>query len=96
MEKQIKKKEVIQDQFKNSYPDIVLVERHDFHFRFRIRQPDLHIARVFEVIEENKSRIGILEYSVSQTSLEQIFNQFAAKQEEESGKVMGSNMAELL
>lgn len=48
-----------------------------------------NLSEIFGVIEKNKVAIGIQEYSVSQTSLEQIFNQFAAQQEEERGHAQG-------
>lgn len=35
------------------------------------------LPEVFKVLEENKAKLGISEYSVGQTTLEQIFNQFA-------------------
>ncbi|RLN96484.1 hypothetical protein BBJ28_00000631 [Nothophytophthora sp. Chile5] len=37
----------------------------------------MHISRMFEVVEEAKAALSIKEYSLSQTSLEQIFNGFA-------------------
>ena len=39
--------------------------------------------------------IGFQEYSISETSLEQIFNYFASQQEEETGHVGGMNMRKL-
>ncbi|CAN0063617.1 unnamed protein product [Heterosigma akashiwo] len=38
---------------------------------------------MFAILEENKASLKIKEYSLSQTSLEQIFNHFANQQEEE-------------
>jgi hypothetical protein len=47
------------------------------------------LSTLFGLIERNKEELGIMDYSISQTSLEQIFNQFAAQQEEETGAVAG-------
>ena len=47
------------------------------------------LSSLFGLIEGNKEELGIREYSISQTSLEQIFNQFAAQQEEETGAAAG-------
>ena len=47
------------------------------------------LSTLFGLIERNKEVLGIMDYSISQTSLEQIFNQFAAQQEEETGAVAG-------
>jgi hypothetical protein len=44
---------------------------------------------MFGVIEASKDELHIQEYSISQTSLEQIFNQFASQQEEETGTATG-------
>jgi ATP-binding cassette subfamily A (ABC1) protein 3 len=44
---------------------------------------------MFGVIENAKSTLHIAEYSLSQTSLEQIFNSFAAKQTMEVGVARG-------
>jgi ATP-binding cassette, subfamily A (ABC1), member 3 len=44
---------------------------------------------MFGAVERNKDRLSIQEYSIAQTSLEQIFNQFAAQQEEETGSAAG-------
>ena len=43
------------------------------------------LSTMFGAIESQKEILRIQEYSISQTSLEQIFNSFAAQQEEESG-----------
>jgi hypothetical protein len=44
---------------------------------------------MFGLIEGSKTQLHIQEYSIAQTSLEQIFNQFAAQQEEEKGLAAG-------
>ena len=41
-------------------------------------------------MEEHKAALHVQEYSISQTSLEQIFNQFAATQEEEGHHTAGN------
>ena len=46
-------------------------------------------ATMFAAVESRKVELRIQEYSISQTSLEQIFNQFAAQQEEEVGPAAG-------
>ena len=49
----------------------------------------LPLPKLFGAIEKHRGAVGIASYSLSQTSLEQIFNQFAAQQEEETGDVAG-------
>ena len=46
------------------------------------------LGQMFGAIENNKDQLHIQDYSISQTSLEQIFNQFAAQQDEEKGVVI--------
>jgi len=47
------------------------------------------LAGMFGAMESRKEMLSVSEYSVSQTSLEQIFNQFASQQEEEKGIAAG-------
>jgi len=41
------------------------------------------------LVEANRQAIGIRDYSMSETTLEQIFIQFAKQQSEEKGMVAG-------
>merc|ERR1711865_1074684 len=74
-----------------------MLERHDRSFRFRVQATSdsgqgalMTVADVFEKVEIGvKSKVKLEEYGLSQASLEQIFNQFAAMQEEETGAVRG-------
>lgn len=45
------------------------------------------IAEVFSIAEAGRTECGVEEYGVTQSSLEQIFNSFAAQQDEEVGGV---------
>jgi energy-coupling factor transporter ATP-binding protein EcfA2 len=47
------------------------------------------LGAMFGAIEARKVELSIQDYSIAQTSLEQIFNQFAAQQEEEKGGAAG-------
>jgi ATP-binding cassette subfamily A (ABC1) protein 1 len=46
------------------------------------------LATMFHHIETNTKELFIREYSIAQTSLEQIFNHFASQQVEESGNII--------
>jgi ATP-binding cassette subfamily A (ABC1) protein 3 len=68
-------------------PRAVLIERSSSQAcRYRIirskagEEQRNDLADVFAKFEQHKEQLGIHEYSVGQTTLEQIFNQFAAKQ----------------
>lgn len=63
-------------------PGIRLLERYGGHVKFEMPlQGELTLASVFELVEANKTELGVLDYSVSQTSLEQVFLQIAEKYE---------------
>ncbi|RLN95673.1 hypothetical protein BBJ28_00006496 [Nothophytophthora sp. Chile5] len=66
------------------FSGVALVERQSDFCRYKLDGNDLEtvgaavkISRMFEVVEAAKTRLEIKEYSLSQTSLEQIFNGFA-------------------
>jgi ATP-binding cassette, subfamily A (ABC1), member 3 len=53
------------------------VEHYDCSFTLKLTKDDYSIGYLFGLMEEIKESFNISEYSVSQTSLEQIFNIFA-------------------
>ncbi len=59
-------------------------ERQGQRLHFNIpHMPDLSMPKLFSVLEENKQKLHIQEYMLGQTTLENIFNAFAATQNEE-------------
>jgi ABC-type multidrug transport system ATPase subunit len=72
----------IQEQF----PGAELQELHFGHVKYKLPfngQSQLRLATVFEKLESQKHILGIRDYAVSQTSLEQIFIKVARKKEHE-------------
>lgn len=65
------------------FPGSILLERSTLHsFRFRLLTANVSLATVFGKFEGAKVTLNCIEdYSVGQTTLEQIFNQFAASQD---------------
>lgn len=64
--------------------DLALEERHGTFLR--LRGPiDMDLECAFRVLETNKELLGIIDYSISQSTLEQVFIRFAKEQEEEKG-----------
>jgi len=61
-----------------------LLEQQGTHFKFKVNK-SLSLGKVFKEIENNKEALNIKEYSVSETSLEQIFLYFARRQQSEGG-----------
>jgi ATP-binding cassette subfamily A (ABC1) protein 3 len=66
---------------KETYPSRVLRERQDSKARYEVSSKDIRISGIFASIEENKEKLRLSDYGVSQTSLEQVFNMHAAEAE---------------
>ena len=68
---------------KEHFNDVILSEHIENNFLFKVKKEqgkNKSIGFLFGLIEENKQDNQITEYSIQQTSLEQIFNKFAANQ----------------
>ena len=77
-----KRIENLQAFFKETYSSAILRERQENKVRYEVASDGLKISSIFEAIEVNKESLQLADYGVSQTSLEQIFNFFAAEAEE--------------
>ena len=75
------------------FNEIILTEFIENNFLFKIKKGDglKSIGFLFGLVESIKGDCFITEYSIQQTSLEQIFNQFAANQ----GKAKDDKVIEL-
>lgn len=73
-----------------TYSTSVLRERQDAKTRYEIGSSGVNIGDIFQAIEENKERLMVAEYGVSQTSLEQVFNMLAARAEKAKEGTMDS------
>ena len=72
----------ISDFMREEFDGSVLLERSTANsFRYRIPTADCHLADIFDKFESNKLALQLEDYSVGQTTLEQIFNQFASSQD---------------
>lgn len=61
---------------KESFNQTTLIEHFSSFYRFKINT-NMSIGKVFGLFEDHKSEYDIIQYSVKQTSIEQIFNLFA-------------------
>ena len=62
------------------FVDIRLIEHYGCYYKFKLEKKlDFSIGYLFGKIEDVKERLKINEYSLSQTTLEQIFNMFATE-----------------
>ncbi len=80
--------------FNAQFGDFTVRERQITKVRFEIRANDpsgniRKLSSLFDMFERKRSELFVQEYSIAQTSLEQIFNQFASLQLEETTKPQG-------
>lgn len=64
-----------------SFPESSLLERSGLMWKFSIPGTQADMAYIFKVIADNKDAANIDDYSLTQSTLEQIFNKFAKMQE---------------
>jgi len=64
----------------NLYPSAKFLNEMAGTINFEIPQKDVQLVQIFQSIESHKATLGINDYSVSQTSLEQVFLRFAQEQ----------------
>ena len=65
-----------------TFENAQLTENHGLNYHFEISQQNLSLSRVFKELESQQSILGIEDYSVSQTTLEQIFLKMSQEQPE--------------
>jgi hypothetical protein len=65
----------------DTFSTFVLREPQDTRVRFEVNGESLRISSQFASVEAMKSELRLAEYSVSQTTLEQVFNVHAAEEE---------------
>uniref|UniRef100_A0A3Q3LEW5 P-type phospholipid transporter n=1 Tax=Mastacembelus armatus TaxID=205130 RepID=A0A3Q3LEW5_9TELE len=65
---------------KDSFPSIELKERHQNVLQYQLPSRSCCLARVFDVLANNYEELGIIDFSVSQTTLDQVFVNFAKEQ----------------
>jgi len=66
----------LDDTLKADFNDVNLIEHFQSFYRYRIVS-NISIGKIFGSLEEKKEGLNIMQYSVKQSSLEQIFNAFA-------------------
>jgi len=77
------KSQALTDHIKSTFPGTELKELHHGLINYHIvRTPELHWAQLFGAVELARSTYDIEDYSLTQTTLEQIFIRFARMQRE--------------
>ncbi|KAM8934426.1 ATP-binding cassette sub-family A member 2 isoform 1-T1 [Pelodytes ibericus] len=66
--------------FNRNFPEAVLKERHHTKVQYQLKSEQVSLAQVFSKMEQVLDVLGIEDYSVSQTTLDNVFVNFAKKQ----------------
>ncbi|XP_053276075.1 ATP-binding cassette sub-family A member 2 isoform X1 [Pleuronectes platessa] len=66
--------------FNRNFPEAVLKERHHTKVQYQLKSELISLAQVFSKMEQVVEVLGIEDYSVSQTTLDNVFVNFAKKQ----------------
>ncbi|XP_072517055.1 phospholipid-transporting ATPase ABCA1 isoform X1 [Salminus brasiliensis] len=74
---------------KKSFPGIELKERHHNVLQYQLPSNACSLARVFDVLSNNYEELGISDYSISQTTLDQVFVNFAKEQTDDDDQLSG-------
>uniref|UniRef100_A0A670ZUT2 P-type phospholipid transporter n=1 Tax=Pseudonaja textilis TaxID=8673 RepID=A0A670ZUT2_PSETE len=73
----------VENFFKLAFPGSVLKEKHHNMLQYQLPSSPSSLARIFSILSQNKKRLHIEDYSVSQTTLDQVFVNFAKDQSDD-------------
>ncbi|XP_074136153.1 phospholipid-transporting ATPase ABCA1 [Sminthopsis crassicaudata] len=73
----------VQEFFGVAFPGSVLKEKHRNMLQYQLPSSLSSLARIFSILSQNKKRLHIEDYSVSQTTLDQVFVNFAKDQSDD-------------
>ncbi|XP_053321852.1 phospholipid-transporting ATPase ABCA1 isoform X2 [Spea bombifrons] len=73
----------VEDFFSQAFPGSVLKEKHRGMLQYQLPSSQSSLARIFSTLSKNKKRLHIEDYSVSQTTLDQVFVNFAKDQSDD-------------
>lgn len=73
----------VEEFFAIAFPGSVLKEKHRGMLQYQLRSTHSSLARIFSILSKNKKKFQIEDYSVSQTTLDQVFVNFAKDQSDD-------------
>ncbi|XP_054907006.1 phospholipid-transporting ATPase ABCA1-like isoform X1 [Poeciliopsis prolifica] len=85
----------VEDFVKLTFPDSVLKEKHHNTLQYQLPYAQRALANIFSQFTRNQRRLGIEDYSVSQTTLDQVFVNFAHHQHGEEDSKAYSNPVDI-
>ncbi|XP_041350182.1 phospholipid-transporting ATPase ABCA3-like [Gigantopelta aegis] len=65
---------------RSQFPSAIVFDDHQGYVHFQVPDADVRIAHVFTVMERSKTEFSVEDYSVHQTTLEQVFLTFTREQ----------------
>ena len=74
------------DKFENMFRQCEVIEHYSNSYLIKVSKDNYSIGYLFGLMEDIKAKYSISEYSVSQTTLEQIFNNFAKEAESNNAR----------
>ncbi|XP_054835573.1 phospholipid-transporting ATPase ABCA7 [Eublepharis macularius] len=80
--------------FQDSFPSIILKEKHHCTLQYQLPSRACSLAKIFGVLSAHQSIYHIEDYSVSQTTLDQVFVHFAKDQSDEDHPRRSSPVAD--
>uniref|UniRef100_H2YX18 ABC transporter domain-containing protein n=1 Tax=Ciona savignyi TaxID=51511 RepID=H2YX18_CIOSA len=72
--------ENVQAFIQEAFPNCVVKESHSSMIMYQVPLEDMNLSFLFDEMERNKSRLSIEDYSVNQTTLDEVFVSFAKLQ----------------
>uniref|UniRef100_A0A8D2QDF4 P-type phospholipid transporter n=1 Tax=Zonotrichia albicollis TaxID=44394 RepID=A0A8D2QDF4_ZONAL len=73
----------VEEFFGHAFPGSVLKEKHRNMLQYQLPSSPSSLAKIFSILSQNKKRLHIEDYSVSQTTLDQVFVNFAKDQSDD-------------
>ncbi|XP_072373374.1 phospholipid-transporting ATPase ABCA1-like [Scyliorhinus torazame] len=73
----------VEEFFKRAFPGSILKEKHRSMLQYQLPSFQSSLSRIFSILSNNKEKLQIEDYSVSQTTLDQVFVNFAKDQSDD-------------
>ncbi|XP_046904791.1 phospholipid-transporting ATPase ABCA1-like isoform X1 [Hypomesus transpacificus] len=81
----------VEEFVQDTFPGSVLKEKHHNTLQYQLPHSEGALATIFSQFTTHQERLAVEDYSVSQTTLDQVFVNFAKHQHDESGPVTYDN-----
>lgn len=69
-----------------SFKDVEEIECYGGSIKYQLGRQEMKLSAIFQLLEDHKESLGIMDYSIGQSTLEQIFIRFASQGDRELAK----------